>query len=377
MLNNDYVDDDDNNDEISYTHDYITYGASVLAPAIVRFGFWSYEICASILQSKLVTTLGFRAFWLYCSTMVYLENKWNYYYNTYDTIRNGVDRFTETMNFVLGNRISIPDSKNWSQVCMDVQFNKYDSVHYYESSHLLDDNLSPKDAITHFKNVFESIQEADDAMILMKYQDLYRIKWYCKLFKNNIDVEENLKISSFKPISITCKCEKVEKPIEIEIPDSMWCVGNELFTPVFIHRCIKHQGIPYVHSAEYVIEIIDENVNIHQIKNGEYIEVCQDSIIVHTIQNGPPELISLDDEEEVEASNEEEVEASNEEEVEASNEEEVEEVEVSKKEEEIEVVEASNEEEEAEAEEEEVETEEVEVEVEVEAEEEEVEDGRG
>ena len=310
MWNSDY--NDDIEEDISYTHNYTAYGSSILAPAIIRFGFWCYDIGITIAKSDFVTKLGFRAFWLYCSTMVYLEKKWNYYYNTYEIIRNGVDRFSYTLDIVLGNSIVEPDTQNWCQVCSLLTYDKNQPPQYFGTSRSLDDNLSQDDAKSHFKSVFDSIQESNDAMILMKYQDLYRIKWYCQYFKDNIDIENNLVLSSFKPISITCKWDTNES-IDIEIPSSMWCVGNELFTTVFLYRCMKQQNIPFVHSAEYVIEIMDENVETFQIHKDQFIEVCQDSVVVHTIQYGPPELISLEDMSEPEETEEQETEAETEE----------------------------------------------------------------
>ena len=292
MWDSEYNDDDE--EDIKYTHNYVAYGSSILAPAIIRFGFWCYDTGITIAKSDFVTKLGFRAFWLYCSTMVYLEKKWNYYYNTYEIIRNSVDRFSYTLDIVLGNSIIEPDTQNWCQVCSLLTYDKNQPPQYFGTSRSLDDNLSQDDAKSHFKSVFDSIQESNDAMILMKYQDLYRIKWYCQYFKDNIDIENKLVLSSFKPISITCKWDTNES-IDIEIPSSMWCVGNELFTTVFLYRCMKQQNIPFVHSTEYVIEIMDENVEIFQIHKDQFIEVCQDSIVVHTIQYGPPELISLED----------------------------------------------------------------------------------
>lgn len=276
--------DNNNSCDCEYTHDYITHGVSTTAYGIIRCLTWIDETYTSAMETicSSVKSFGFRVFWMYCTATVYLENKWKYCYDTCETIRNGIDIFNENLNAILGKTSKIPTSKNWSQVCALIHIDADNPPLYYESFRCLGDDISQDDAQSHFKDAYDSLQDANDAMVVMKYQDVYRVKWYNPFCKNTIHENESPEKSLFEPISVTFNYAD-GKEIDLDIPASMWSVGNELFTPVFVRRCLKHQDISFDDSMNYTIEIMDVDVNIYQVKSSEFIEVGQNSIVIRTI----------------------------------------------------------------------------------------------
>jgi len=88
----------------------------------------------------------------------------------------------------------------------------------------------------------------------------------------------------------------------------MWVIGNELFTPCFVRRCLEYQETPFVFSKNYEIAIMDANVNTITFNQEQYIEVSSDNIEIKQM------YISLEDDSEEESIKEENPEDDSEEE---------------------------------------------------------------
>lgn len=59
--------------------------------------------------------------------------------------------------------------------------------------------------------------------------------------------------------------------IEIVVPEGMWMVGNELFTPTFILRSLQHQSVYYYFDLHYKINIIDHEIREITLSSDNYI----------------------------------------------------------------------------------------------------------
>ena len=84
-------------------------------------------------------------------------------------------------------------------------------------------------------------------------------------------------------MSITYQAKNSDDIIDIELDDKMWCIGNELFSPSFVRRCLEYQETDFKFSINYELKIMDANINIITLNNNKYIEVDENEIIVKMI----------------------------------------------------------------------------------------------
>lgn len=78
---------------------------------------------------------------------------------------------------------------------------------------------------------------------------------------------------------------KMSKPITLDIPKGYYLVGNELFSPAFVQRYLELQKEYYVFDDQYIINILDHEVNEHKITFDQYIKLDEKSYLVYNISD--------------------------------------------------------------------------------------------
>jgi len=75
---------------------------------------------------------------------------------------------------------------------------------------------------------------------------------------------------------------KMTLPVSITIPKSYFWVGNELLSMAFVQRMLEYQPlyIQYYFDENYVVNIIDQNIQQYQLNRNTYIVLEEDSIRV-------------------------------------------------------------------------------------------------
>jgi len=69
--------------------------------------------------------------------------------------------------------------------------------------------------------------------------------------------------------------------IEIILPKQLLIVGNELFSPAFVYRWLKYfSNVPFVFDEAYCLYVMDDNVNQHILRYGDYIVLGENDICV-------------------------------------------------------------------------------------------------
>ena len=191
------------------------------------------------------------------------------------------------MNLLFSRAQREPKNVNWlTSYC--IQSSDHDQEHYYETYNILNDDLNSEN----INNLFvlnwstNGIREHNDFNVMVKYNNLYRVRSTCRNGETNGIMEQ----SSFRPLSITYKAIDLSRethPISIELPASMWVIGNELFTPCFVRRCLEYQETPFVFSKNYEIAIMDANVNTITFNQEQYIEVSSDNVEIKQMYISP------------------------------------------------------------------------------------------
>ena len=76
---------------------------------------------------------------------------------------------------------------------------------------------------------------------------------------------------------------KMNGSISFELPQGYYLVGNELFSPAFVQRYLELQREYYVFDDQYIINILDSEVNEQQLTFDQYIKLEEKSYLVYNI----------------------------------------------------------------------------------------------
>lgn len=247
---------------------------------------WFGGAFIDIMQSNRMRELGLLILFGYGRLMVNLELMGNYIYDNNEQCKELVDLFVwlkTEYHFLLSSAHREPKNVNWIQSLCITKSND-EPYHYYEAYFICNEGESKEDIMNRFQDKTSVLNssEFEDSMVILKYNDLYKTK-----LNNDEDAlkkpaDEDIIPSSFKPLSISYKIGD-SNPISIELPETIWNVGNELFSPVFVRKCLEYQEHAFQYNMDYEIEIMDADVNIIELKSHQYIEVMESTIEIKTM----------------------------------------------------------------------------------------------
>jgi len=79
--------------------------------------------------------------------------------------------------------------------------------------------------------------------------------------------------STSRFLSVEYTHPRMYRSIPIELPKSIYMVGNQILSATFIMRYLKYNhalGDAYVFDDQYVINVMDDNINQFELKYGSY-----------------------------------------------------------------------------------------------------------
>jgi len=82
-------------------------------------------------------------------------------------------------------------------------------------------------------------------------------------------------ISTFRILNAEYIHPKMPNSLRIEVPREWLCVGNQLFSPVFVRRCLEYQhgNKQFVFDLDYSIRLIDGEINEFEISSNQYLQI--------------------------------------------------------------------------------------------------------
>ena len=83
----------------------------------------------------------------------------------------------------------------------------------------------------------------------------------------------SLTLAKARFISILYSHPELVNPVYIELPKSMYLVGNEILSSTFVLRYLEHQSMPYVFDMRYTLHIIDNLICQFNLSSSQYILV--------------------------------------------------------------------------------------------------------
>ena len=238
---------------------------------------WIYKQAQDYLHvnDKLFNTL----FVLYGDTALSLSNLIKNLYEMNPISRYCIKFFNYSTSYVksvaLRHKIE-PMAESW----VSISSIKSNSDHLYDSN---EESLETRlETYIETYNIYRSILVLDvknkDSITTMKYNERYIHRICNKNFSETLEISiDELELSSTRFLSIEYTHPNMKTPIILSIDKGHYVNNNEVLSPVFILRLLEYQSHNYVFDMNYILKIMDNNINMFELTYDKYILLTTDS----------------------------------------------------------------------------------------------------
>ena len=245
------------------------------------------------MQVSTFENIAMSIIWLYSDITIHCYDYATEIYNSNSIIQLFTDLIFSAGSF-LSNQYTVltsqkrnePTSTHWFCVCTLPDVDRYFEM--YEMIRDVDENNNKEGTSEQRHSFAFSFSDFSDLDIItiLKNNNTYTVQFFDPI-RNSVDLVNNNTVSSFEVMSISYSHPKMKTSIDLNIPKSMFIVGNQLFSPVFVKRCLEYQEEDFYFDLHYTITIIDKNIQIYTIQSSEYLLVEPSTVSIHPIQTKP------------------------------------------------------------------------------------------
>jgi len=136
----------------------------------------------------------------------------------------------------------------------------------------------------YFYNILQSLivslMHVVDAIVVMKDGDRYIVRSI--LHKHDKFYHKS---SKHVFLSVSYKHPEMETSIAMEFPETMYEIGNVVFTPMFVKRYLEYQPLSYVFDDRYTLDIIDNDMNMLALNSNQYGLLTEDGWSIIDMSN--------------------------------------------------------------------------------------------
>jgi len=86
--------------------------------------------------------------------------------------------------------------------------------------------------------------------------------------------------SSVSFLSVQYKLENSHFTIQLTVNEEAYNVGNHLFTPLFVKRCLEYQPQEYIFDLDYKLVIVDNNIKVLELDSSQYVILEKDGYMI-------------------------------------------------------------------------------------------------
>lgn len=229
------------------------------------------------------------------------------------TLQYGLYCIEYIKSFVLGNRIE-PFNNNWISVSyidqtdyhkqtlsfsFDETYDVLDTLYFFKDNVEIDYDDYFKEWFKTAKNVLFGDKHVYDCLVSMRLDNKYIYK-VCDKDAEAFDVLPS-EMCDFKFLSISYFHHELKTPIGIDIDNSAYLVGNEILSSTFVKRQLEYTFNTKSFDTDYVLKIMDDNLNVIELKSNEFIVLEKDKYKIVTknvdvpIKNINEDYVVLDD----------------------------------------------------------------------------------
>jgi len=117
-------------------------------------------------------------------------------------------------------------------------------------------------------------------------------KYVYRIYNNGISIQaitiDNMSCLIKCPqclLSIEYTHPLMNSGINIQITKNEYYTNNEILSPTFIHRYLHYQSSSFIFDYDYVLNIIDNNINVFTLTSNQYIKLTHDNYDIMNIKS--------------------------------------------------------------------------------------------
>ena len=155
-------------------------------------------------------------------------------------------------------------------------YDELDTIHFFKNSIDIVDYCDDfKDWYNTAKTILIKEKKVYDCLISMRLDDKYIYK-VCDIESEPFETLPS-ELSNVKFLSIGYIHPELKNQIVIDIDKNAYLVGNELLSCTFVKRALEYSSNVKNFDTDYVLKIMDNNLNIFELKSNEYIIIEKDT----------------------------------------------------------------------------------------------------
>lgn len=287
--------------DISSLYKYISIPVIKLWNFIYKCVIWISNKWIEFCQSEFAQKLALNALWFWSGFCINVEQCCQQMYDANCIVKSWVDGYIymhEQLVHIIQlfeRRKREPEADHWISVCTS-KTNAVDSKTIYFETYEILKNPHTEELKQSLTNAFTSICPIEldsvglsyrDTIVIMKTLDIYRVQLCQNNSQNNSqnnNTNVDLEASSYSLLSVVYSHSQMSQQITLDIPNEMYLVGNQLLSPAFVYRALAYQNKPFVYDMNYIIHLIDNNVNQFQLTSREYLTIGENEGVVSQLQ---------------------------------------------------------------------------------------------
>ena len=149
---------------------------------------------------------------------------------------------------------------------------------FYQNPRHNSNNLIEYDySFTHFRDIVNSVESEEDRPLFITRinYDVFK-KIYSKNYKPNYSNVTFLSVTYF---------HKNDVPIVLNVDKEWLVVGNEILGYTHVLRLLEYQSESFSFSMDYVLDIIDSNINFLKLNSHQILKIDSENYYVKTYEH--------------------------------------------------------------------------------------------
>ena len=202
--------------------------------------------------------------------------RWNKYIHCYitNTKIEPPDKYWISTWYIMKNDYDSPVFLTKETYCYPITNNL--------NSDIIDDIMNTYFKNTYFNCLYQLYNSPNihEFLIIIKTNNVKRVVVCNIQNKNNLLLEARNNISDVRFLTVQYTHPKMKYTINIKLPDDFFICNNELLSKTFVKMWLEHQSEKYHYDMDYLIKIIDYNINQFDIKSNQSIVIYKNKYVI-------------------------------------------------------------------------------------------------
>ena len=123
------------------------------------------------------------------------------------------------------------------------------------------------------KKLFETQHHTNGKLFLYQFFNQEKLVKMVSItpYGFHLNIHEPSVVSKVKFLDIQYHHPDMSEPLILELSKEYYYIGNQLFSNAFVYRMLLYQPFPFVFDEHYMLELMDNDLEIMTLKSTEYL----------------------------------------------------------------------------------------------------------